>query len=72
MKGEQNSRPENSHILNVCLHSGKEQKIGNTAKIIVITEKKTEHPDIIDNLLANPIRLKGFSPFLREEIYDRF
>lgn len=48
------------------------QKIGNTAKIIVITEKKTEHPDIIDNLLANPIRLKGFSPFLREEIYDRF
>ncbi len=48
------------------------QKMGNTAKVIVITEKKTKHPDIIDSLLENPIRLKSFSPFLREEIYDGF
>ena len=47
------------------------QKIGNTVKVIVMTEKKTKQADIIDNLLANPIKLKNFSPFLREEIYER-
>ena len=47
------------------------QKIGNTVKVIVITEKKAKQSDIIDNLLANPIKLKDFSPFLREEIYER-
>ena len=40
-------------------------------KVIVITEKKAKQADIIDNLLANPIKLKDFSPFLREEIYER-
>lgn len=47
------------------------QKIGNTVKVIIITEKKAKQADIIDNLLANPIKLKDFSPFLREEIYER-
>jgi len=47
------------------------QKIGNTVKVIVITEKKAKQADIIDKLLANPIKLKDFSPFLREEIYER-
>ena len=47
------------------------QKMGNTVKVIVITEKKAKQADIIDNLLANPIKSKDFSPFLREEIYER-
>ena len=47
------------------------QKIGDTVKVIVITEKKKKQADIIDNLLANPIKLKNFSPFLREEIYEK-
>ena len=47
------------------------QKIGNTVKVIVITEKKAKQSDIIDKLLANPIKSKDFSPFLREEIYER-
>ena len=47
------------------------QKIGNTVKVIVITEKKAKQFDIIDELLANPIKLKDFSPFSREEIYER-
>ena len=47
------------------------QKIGNTVKVIVITEKKAKQSDIIDKLLANPIKLKDFSPFSREEIYER-
>jgi len=47
------------------------QKIGNTVKVIIITEKKAKQSDIIDKLLANPIKLKDFLPFSREEIYER-
>jgi len=47
------------------------QKISNTVKVIVITEKKAKQTDIIDKLLANPIKSKDFSPFSREEIYER-
>ena len=47
------------------------QKIGNIVKVIVITEKKAKQFDIIDELLANPIKSKDFSPFSREEIYER-
>ena len=47
------------------------QKIGNTVKVIIITEKKAKQSDIIDKLLANPIKSKDFSPFSREEIYER-
>ena len=47
------------------------QKIGNTVKVIVITEKKKNRLGIIDKLLANPIKIKNFSPISREEIYER-
>ena len=47
------------------------QKIGNSVKVILITENKAKKTDIIDKLLANPIKSKDFSPFLRKEIYER-
>lgn len=47
------------------------QKIGNTVKVIVITEKMTKQPDIIDKLLANPVKSSDFSPISRDEIYER-
>ena len=48
------------------------QKTGNTVKVIIISEKVTRQTDIIDKLLANPIKSKDFSPFLRKETYERF
>jgi hypothetical protein len=48
------------------------QKTGNTVKVIIISEKVTRQADIIDKLLANPIKSEDFSPFSREEIYERF
>jgi len=48
------------------------QKTGSNVKVIIISEKKVRQTDIIDKLLLNPIKSKDFSPFLREEIYDRF
>jgi hypothetical protein len=47
------------------------QRTGNTVKVIIISEQGTKKADIIDKLLANPIKSKDFSPFLREEIYER-
>lgn len=46
------------------------QKIGNTVKVIILAEQKEKDADIIDELLENPIKLKNFKPFLREEIYE--
>ena len=48
------------------------QKTGDTVKVIIISEKVTRQTDIIDKLLANPIKSKNFSPFLRKETYERF
>jgi hypothetical protein len=47
------------------------QKTGTNVKVIIISEQGTMQHDIIDKLLANPIKLKDFSPYLREEIYER-
>ena len=47
------------------------QKIGNTVKVIIMSEQKAKQADIIGELLKNPIKLKDFSPFSREEIYER-
>jgi len=47
------------------------QKIHNIVKVIVITEKKSKQIDIIDKLLANPVKSSDFEPFSREEMYER-
>ena len=47
------------------------QKTGNAVKVIIISEKVPRQSDIIDKLLANPIKSKDFLPFSREEIYER-
>jgi len=47
------------------------QRTGTNVKVIIISEQDTRQADIIDKLLANPIKSKDFSPFLRKEIYER-
>ena len=47
------------------------QRTGNNVRVIIISEQGTRQADIIDKLLTNPIKLKDFSPFLREAIYER-
>ncbi|MBT7713017.1 MAG: hypothetical protein HN745_14945 [Deltaproteobacteria bacterium] len=47
------------------------QKTGNTVKVILISEQGAKHSDIIDKLLEDPLKSEDFSPFLREEIYER-
>lgn len=47
------------------------KRIGTTVKVIVMSENTTKQEDIIDKLLANPIKAKEFVPFMRDEIYER-
>jgi hypothetical protein len=47
------------------------QRTGANVKVIIISEQDNRQADIIDKLLANPIKSNDFSPFLRKEIYER-
>lgn len=47
------------------------EKIGNTVKVIIIAEEREINSDIIDELLENPVKLECFSPFSREDIYEK-
>ena len=48
------------------------RKIKASVKVILLEEDTTDTAsDIIENLLESPLKLKSFTPFKREEIYDR-
>ncbi len=47
------------------------QKVGNTVKVIILSELRPKRTDMIDELLANPVKIASFKPFSRDDIYDR-
>ena len=47
-------------------------KIKNRVRVIVVPEnKKSRRRNLIDRLLAHPVRAKDFQPLSREDIYAR-
>ncbi|GIX47878.1 MAG: hypothetical protein KatS3mg131_2089 [Candidatus Tectimicrobiota bacterium] len=47
-------------------------KITNRVRVILLVEEAPETTTtFIDQLLAHPVRVKGFRPLSREEIYAR-
>lgn len=46
-------------------------KIGKSVKVIVMSENITKQNDIIEDLFANPIKVKSFKPLSREDMYER-
>ncbi|NDY74276.1 hypothetical protein DO021_20525 [Desulfobacter hydrogenophilus] len=46
-------------------------RVGNTVKVLVMSETTRNHEDMIDKLLEDPIKVEDFVPFARNEIYDR-
>ena len=50
---------------------------GDVVRVIVLTGETDEEqgpsarPDVLDELLANPIRVKDFKPLNRDETHDR-
>ncbi len=50
----------------------KKKVMGNNVKVILLVEDASDaDSDIIEELLESPLKLSGFRPFKREEIYDR-
>ena len=47
------------------------QKVGNTVKVIILSDQKDRQNDIVDELLKNPVEINNFMPFSRDEIYER-
>lgn len=46
-------------------------KIKGTVRVILLATEPTQSFDMIDHLLANPLRVRGFKPLSRGEIYER-
>ncbi len=46
-------------------------QVQGTVRVIILTEEPVNKPSIIRQLLANPRRVENFTPFKRDELYDR-
>ncbi len=44
-------------------------ELSGPVKVIILKEERTEAADIIDRLLASPLKGIDFKPFTREQIY---
>lgn len=47
------------------------RKLGKSVKVIILGDSPDIESDTVDELLNNPIKMDSFTPFTREEIYDR-
>ena len=45
-------------------------RVGDTVKVIIMTEERERQTDLIDDLLENPLEAKNFAPLSRQEIYE--
>jgi len=46
-------------------------KIKENVRVIIFTDENRVESDFIEKLMKNPIKLRGFTPLSRDEIYDR-
>ncbi len=45
-------------------------KVGEDVQVILVSKsEKKSQPDIIDELMAHPLKVKGFKPLTRDEVY---
>ena len=47
------------------------KKIGDTVKVIILSDHTNKISDIVDDLLGHPVKVENFKPFSRDEIYER-
>ncbi len=41
-------------------------------RVILLAEEESPHPDLIAQLLEHPVKVTGFTPLTREEMYERY
>ena len=47
------------------------RKVGSTVKVIILSDQKPKHSDIVEELLKNPVKVPDFKPLSRDDIYER-
>ncbi|MBA3714685.1 MAG: hypothetical protein H0W76_19880 [Pyrinomonadaceae bacterium] len=63
------ARPENGHIEIPAEY--KDRIVGNVRVIVLAPERAVGANDLIDRLLEHPLKVEGFVPLSREEVYER-
>jgi hypothetical protein len=48
-----------------------QERLIGCVRVIVLAEEQPAKTNLLDQLLANPIKLDHFEPLTREEIYER-
>ena len=46
-------------------------RIKGTVRVILLAAEPAQSFDMIDHLLSNPLKVEGFKPLSRDEIYER-
>lgn len=46
-------------------------KLKEIVRVIILTDDSETTTNLIDRLLASPLKVKGFKPLSRAEIYER-
>jgi len=46
-------------------------ELSGTVRVIVMKEDRTEGSSMIEELLANPLRIADFKPLTRDEVYGQ-
>lgn len=62
------TKVENGHIEIPTEFQG---QLTGFVRVIVLSEEQRAKTNLLDQLLANPIKLENFVPLTREEIYER-
>lgn len=48
-----------------------QDKLKNVVRVIILTDDSEPTPNLIDQLLATPLKVKNFKPLSRADIYER-
>jgi len=62
------TKVENGHIE---IPAEFKDRLVGCVRVIVLAEEQRAKANLLDQLLANPIKLENFVPLTREEIYER-
>jgi len=46
-------------------------KLKEIVRVIILTDESEPTPNLIDQLLATPLKIRNFKPLTRAEIYER-
>ncbi len=47
------------------------RKLGNSVKVIILSDLPAKKNDIVDELMENPVKIDSFTPLSREDIHER-